>query len=237
MNITRRTGSLAPARHIPGYPSSPADSNGDSNRAPRTQRRDMIDLPLLVGLAAVGFTALYFISDLIEVAQGGFSTFRLSLTYAGEAAIPLFVIGLYAAQRPRIGRLGLVGAVAYAYAYVFFTSTVVYALIAHAPNYKAVVKVFGAWMTIHGLIMLVGGLAFGLAIARAGVLPRWTGVCLMAGVVLVVAASGLSDIARTIAAALPAAAFFGMGFALLSGRLTPRVRQPRTARAHQNHAP
>jgi hypothetical protein len=48
------------------------------------------------GLAAIIFPALYLISDLIEVAQGGFSTVRLSLTYAGEAAIPLFVLGLYA---------------------------------------------------------------------------------------------------------------------------------------------
>jgi hypothetical protein len=178
-----------------------------------------MSLPQLVGLAAVVFTAVYFISDLIEVAQGGFSTFRLSLTYAGEAAIPIFVIGLYAVQRPRIGRLGLFGAIAFAYAYVFFTSTVVYALIADIPDWKALVKVFGAWMTVHGLIMLVGGLAFGLAVVRAGVLPRWTGVCLMAGVVLVVAAAGLPNIARTVAAAVPDAAFIGMGVALLTGRL------------------
>jgi hypothetical protein len=70
------------------------------------------------------------ISDLIEVAQGGFSTLRLSLTFAGEAAIPLLVLDLYAVQRPRIGRLGAAGAVASAYSYVFFTSTVVYALVA-----------------------------------------------------------------------------------------------------------
>jgi hypothetical protein len=195
-----------------------------------------------VGLAAVGFTAVYLISDLIEVAQGGFSTFRLSLTYAGEAAIPLFVIGLYAVQRPRIGHLGFFGAVAYAYSYVFFTSsyvfftsTVVYALIAGTPNYAALVKVFGAWMTVHGLIMLVGGLAFGLAVVRAGVLPRWTGVCLMAGVVLVVAASGLPNVARTVAAVVPDTAFIGMGLALLAnagsrapGRHAPRWRAQAT---------
>ena len=29
-------------------------------------------LPMLIGLAAVVFSALYFISDLIELAQGGF---------------------------------------------------------------------------------------------------------------------------------------------------------------------
>jgi hypothetical protein len=70
-------------------------------------------------------------------------------------------------------------------------------------------------MIIHGLVMLVGGLAFGLAVVRAGVLPRWTGMCLMAGVVLVAAASDLPNIARTVAAALPAVAFIGMGCALL----------------------
>jgi hypothetical protein len=131
-----------------------------------------IGLPLLVGLAAVIFSAVYLISDLVEVAQGGFTVFRLSLTYAGEAAIPLFVMGLYAVQRPGIGRLGFLGAVTYAYSYVFFTGTVVYALIAGTPNYTVLTKDFGAWMTVHGLIMLAGGLAFGLAVALAGVLPR-----------------------------------------------------------------
>jgi hypothetical protein len=172
-----------------------------------------------VGLAAVIFSAVYLISDLVEVAQGGFTVFRLALTYAGEAAIPLFVIGLYAVQRPGIGRLGFLGAVTYAYSYVFFTGTVVYALIAGTPNYTALTKEFGAWMTVHGLIMLAGGLAFGLAVALAGVLPRWTGICLMAGVVLVVAASGLPNIARAAAGAVPDIAFIGMGAALLSRRL------------------
>jgi hypothetical protein len=98
----------------------------------------------------------------------------------------------------------------------------VYALIAGTPNYTVLTKDFGAWMTVHGLIMLAGGLAFGLAVALAGVLPRWTGVCLMAGVVLVVAASGLPNIARAAAGAVPDVAFIGMGIALLTGRLKPR---------------
>jgi hypothetical protein len=216
MSRTEPRAALTPARRIPASDAAPGDGASGSTGTPPAQRRQTrINLPPLIGLAAVTFTAVYFLSDLIEVAQGGFSTFRLSLTYAGEAAIPLFVIGLYAAQRPRIGRLGFAGAIAYAYSYVFFTSTVIYALISGTPNYKALVKVFGAWMTVHGLILLLGGLAFGLAVARAGVLPRWTGICLMAGVVLVVAASGLPDVARTIAAAVPATAFIGMGTALL----------------------
>jgi hypothetical protein len=170
-----------------------------------------------VSLAAIGFTAVYLASDILEVGQGHFSTVRLILTYIGEAAIPLFVLGLYAVQRPRIGRLGLVGALAYAYSYVFFTSTVVYALVAHAPDYEGVTKAFGAWMIIHGVIMLIGGAAFGVAVVQAEVLPRWTGVCLAAGVILVAAASGLDVLARTVAEAVPAAAFIGMGSALLRG--------------------
>jgi hypothetical protein len=192
--------------------------SGAKPASPVPTTRDSVDVRVVVGLATIAFTAVYLISDLIEVAQGNFSMFRLSMTYAGEAAIPLFVLGLYAVQRPQIGRLGLLGAAAFAYSYVFFTGTVLYALIARTPNYHMLTKVFGVWMTVHGLIMLVGGLSFGLAVVQAGVLPRWTGVCLMVGVVFVVAASGLPNIARTMAEAVPATAFAGMGFALLSRR-------------------
>jgi len=170
-----------------------------------------------VGVAAIGFSAVYLASDILEIGQGQFSTLRLALTYAGEAAIPLFVLGLYALQRPRIGRLGLFGAVAYAYSYVFFASTVVYAIVAPAPDYQAVTTAFGAWMVVHGLIMVIGGVAFGVAVARARVFPRWTGVCLAVGVVLVAVASGQSTVARTIAEAVAAAALAGMGWALLRG--------------------
>jgi hypothetical protein len=174
-------------------------------------------LAVSIGLAAIGFSVVYLASDVLEVAQGHFSIARPALTYAGEAAIPLFVLGLYALQRPRIGRLGLFGAAAYAYSYVFFTSTVIYALAANTRDYQSVTKAFGAWMVIHGLIMLIGGVAFGIAVVRARVFPRWTGVCLAVGVILVAAASGQSTVARTVAEAVPAAAFIGMGFSLLPG--------------------
>jgi hypothetical protein len=229
MNRTETLKPFTPALRILAPNAASGEGNGVGIDTPATQRRQKpTDLLLVVGVAAVAFTAVYFISDLIEVAQGGFSTFRLVLTNAGEAAIPLFIIGLYAVQRPRIGRLGFLGAIAYAYSFVFFTSTVVYALISGTPNYTALAKLFGPWMTVHGLILLLGGLAFGWAVVRAGVLPRWTGVCLMAGVVLVVAASGLPDIARTVAAAVPAIAFIGMGAALLrvNARRPPGLTHP-----------
>jgi hypothetical protein len=78
--------------------------------------------------------------------------------------------------------------------------------------------VFGGWLTLHGAIMVAGGLAFGLAVIKAAVLPRWTAVCLMAGVVLVAAAAGMPTAVRAGAAALPAAAFIGMGVMVLRER-------------------
>jgi hypothetical protein len=169
-------------------------------------------------LAAILFSALYFVSDLIELAQGGFSTGQLALTYAGEAAIPFFAIGLYAVQRPRIGRLGLVGAVSYAYSFVFFTSTVVVALVNHTRDWNALVGRMGPWVGIHGAVMVLAGLAFGLAVIRAGVLPVWTGAALMAGVVLVAVSSGLPDIVQTASAGVRDLALTGLAASLLFAR-------------------
>lgn len=180
----------------------------------------------LAGAAAIIFSFVYLISDVVEVVQGNFSTVRLILTYVGESTIPLFVIGIYATQRPQIGWLGLFGAATYAYSYVFFASTVIYALVAGIPDYPALTAIFGPWMTVHGALMLIGGVAFGVAVVRARVLPRWTGVCLMGGVVLVALASGLPTFARAIAEAGPAVAFIGMGVSLLRERLDP-ADQPR----------
>jgi hypothetical protein len=175
-------------------------------------------LAIPVGVAAVVASALYFVSDLVELVQGGFSTPQLALTYVAEAAIPVFVIGLYAVQRPRIGRLGLFGAVGYAYTFIFYASTVVVALANRTSDWDALVAQFGPWVTIHGALMVVAGSAFGLAVIRAGVLPRWTGVALVAGVILVAVSSVLPAVAQTAAAGVRDLAFAGMGASVLLAR-------------------
>jgi hypothetical protein len=179
---------------------------------------------MLVGVATVVFSALYFVSDLVEFAQGGFSTPQLGLTYVAEVAIPLFVIGLYAMQRPRIGRLGLFGAVGYAYSFIFFSGTVVVALANRTRDWDALVAQFGPWMTIHGALMLIAGSAFGVAVIRAGVLPRWTGVMLVVGVILVASSSALPEVAQTASAGVRDLAFAGMGASLLGARRRPGVK-------------
>jgi hypothetical protein len=171
--------------------------------------------PALVGLAAVAFSALYFVSDLLELAQGGFSTVQLLTTYVAEAAIPLFVVGLYVVHRPHLGALGLAGAVGYAYTYVFFTGTVLLALVDRSRDWPALVADLGPWVPVHGALMVLAGAAFGLAVVRSGALPRWTGLTLVAGVVLVAAASTLPDAFQTLAAGVRDLGFAGMGVSLL----------------------
>ena len=135
--------------------------------------------------------------------------------YAAEVAVPLFVVGLSRVQRPRIGRLGLLGAVGYAYVYTFFAGTVVYALVEHTDDWSALNDRLGPWMTIHGVLMVIAVARWGWAVARAGVLPPWTGYTLIAGVILVAATASAPDLARTLAATVRAGAFLAMGAALL----------------------
>jgi hypothetical protein len=179
------------------------------------KRRGTESLAVLIGSGAVAFSVLYLLSDLIELAQGGFSTPQLALTYAAEAAIPLFVLGLFAMQRPQIGLLGLVGAVTYAYTFVFFTSTVVYGIVNHTHDWNELTTNFGAWITVHSVLMVVAGIMFGAAVVRAHVLPRWTGITLIVGMVLMTVTAGLPDVTRTMSAAVRDLAFAGMGAALL----------------------
>jgi hypothetical protein len=167
---------------------------------------------------ALVFSVLYFLSDVIEVVQGGFSIGQLWLTLAAEAAIPVFAVGIAILCWPRLGRLGRVSAFAYAYSYVVFTATVVYAMVKHTKDYQTLNDHLGTLMIAHGAIMVLAGLGFGYAALRRRLLPAWTCVCLMVGVVLVAAAQGLPDGAQLVAAGLRDLGFAGMGVALLRTR-------------------
>ncbi len=169
----------------------------------------------LLGSSAAIFSLLYWVSDLIEALQGGFSDGQLLLTLVAEAAIPRSLC-LWLVQRSRMGRLGAISAWAYAYAFVFFTFTVVYALVDGTPDYDALTDDLGPWMTLHGAIMLFAGIGFGVAVARAGILPAWTGYTLAAGVVLVVATQGAPEGFQLVAAAVRDLAIGAMGLAVVN---------------------
>jgi hypothetical protein len=187
-------------------------------------REPQHELAKLVGFSALTFSVFYFASDVIEASQGGFSDPQLWLTLIAEAAIPFFVIGLYLVQRPWIGRLGAVCALAYAYSFVFFTGTVVYALLNGTSDFSALSEELGGAMTVHGAIMLFAGLGFGYAVLHAGVLPRWSGIALMVGVVLVVVTQGMAEGPQLLAAGIRDLGFAGMGASLLGAGAPWRLR-------------
>lgn len=191
----------------------------------------------ILGLVAVNAFALYLLSDVLEVLGGGFSAAQLLLTFSAEANIPFVVVGLCMAQRPSLGRLGEAGALAFAFSYVLFAFTALYALVDGAPDYQVLSEQFTLLFVASGAIMLLGGLAFAVASLRAGVFPRWTAQALMAGIVLVVATQAAPDVVRLLPAALRDAGFIGMGVLLLRGRLTaepgetaPAAKSSSTAR-------
>lgn len=178
---------------------------------------------LLAASAALAFSMLYWLSDLIEVAQGGFSTGQLWLTLVAELAIPPIVLGLWWLQRDRLGRLGMVSAWAYAYVFVFFSFTVAYALLDGTPDYQALSDDLGLSMVLHGAIMLLSGIGLGVAVARAKVLPAWTGYGLAAGVTLVVATQGAPGASQLLAAGVRDLAIAAMGVALIAAGREGRV--------------
>jgi hypothetical protein len=108
---------------------------------------------------------------------------------------------------------------------VFFTSTVVYALVNHTHDWSELTTQLGAWLTIHSVLMVLAGVAFGAAVIRAQVLPRWTGITLIAGMVLMAVTVSLPDVTQTMSAAVRDFAFAGMGAALLR-RAQPEHRSP-----------
>jgi hypothetical protein len=174
----------------------------------------------LIGLLALVASALYLLSDVVEAIQGGFSDGQLWLTLIAEAAVPVFVVGLAVVHGPRFGTLGWLSAVAYAYSFVYFTGTVVYALVNDTEDYATLTDQLGAAMVIHGAVMVLAGLGFGFAARRARLVPAWTAAALMAGVVLVAVTQGLPEGVQLVAAGVRGLGFAGMGVALL--RLAPR---------------
>jgi hypothetical protein len=169
-----------------------------------------------VALGAIGAPLLHSVTDLMEWLQGGFSPLQLWANYLAFLPIPAILIGLYAAQRPRISRWGLVGAVLYGFAFVFFTFTTLLAILGKVPSYADLWEQLGPLYTVHGALMIAGGLLFGSATLKAQVLPRWAPVLFLAGLGLnlLITFLPVADLYQTLGTTLRNAGLMGMGWAV-----------------------
>ena len=182
-------------------------------------------LRLLIGLAAILAPGMHIASDFLEWMDGAFSTPQLYASYVAFLAVPFLMVGLYAVQRPKIGGMGLLGALLYGASFVYFAYTALYAAVAHVPNYEMLWQQLGGWYSFHGGLMIVGGLLFGVASLRAQVVPPWTAAVFLAGAGLNLAFGliPVPDILQTLGSLLRNAGIIGMGAALLR---SPADRHP-----------
>ena len=171
----------------------------------------------LVGIVTMVAAGLHLTSDILEFFSGGFSRMQLLINYIGFLPMPLIIIGLYSAQRPRIREPGLTGAVLYAVSFIYFTHTTLIALEDSIPTYEALWDRLGSVYTLHGALMVIGGVLFGIASLRAGVLKRTWVWLFTAGVVinLCISLLPLPDVVQIAGSTVRNAGLIGMGWELL----------------------
>lgn len=180
---------------------------------------------LLVGLTALASSLASVGSDVAELLSGGFSPAQLYVTYAAFVAVPFFMLGLHALQRPSSGWLSLTGAACYGAAFIFYAATAIHALVERTPDYASLVHELGALYTVHGGLLVVGSVLFGAAVIRAAAWPRWTGAALIVGgaLSLLLYLLRLPEVLQIVSSTVRNVAFIGMALAALR-RENPRGR-------------
>jgi hypothetical protein len=177
-------------------------------------------LNIAVGIAALVAPALHSLTDVMEWYHGGFSTAQLWLNYLAFLPMPWLLLGLYAAHDPRPNIFGLVGALLYGVAFTYFAHTTLYALAEGIPTYEALWSRLGELYTVHGALMVVGGLMFAGSAWRVGWLPAGALLLFAAGIFcnLLLALLPAPDILQTIGSAARNLGLMGMGYAILFKR-------------------
>jgi hypothetical protein len=199
------------------------------------------------GIAAVAAGVIFIAvqinhphSDLAAVTTTEWAV-RNSLKVLMAALALVGITGMYLRQVRQIGLLGLIGYVLFSAGYltimsVAFVSAYVLPTIAEtAPSYVSDVLAAGTngsaagdiglmqtAFNVSGLTFLGGGLIFGIALYRAGVLARWAAALLAVASVLTVSLAVLPDAFYRFLAFPNSIAMIGLGWSLWSSvRKTP----------------
>lgn len=177
----------------------------------------------MVAAGAILAPVLHSVTDVMEWLHGGFYPAQLWLNYLAFVPLPAVILGLYAVQRPRISMTGLSGALLYGFAFVYFTHTTLLALERATSDYQNLWEHLGWVYTLHGGLMIAGGVLFGGATLRAAVLPRWTAILFLSGIALnlVLGLLPVPDVLQTLGTALRNAGLVGMGWAATGSLPTP----------------
>lgn len=178
--------------------------------APRSTRRHPW------GGAVAGAGLLLVVSETVERIGGGLTPASYTATIAAFAAIAATAWILHRGQGHRAGRYGLV-------ATALFTigaglESVVDVIGFGEPTLAELQESTGLLGAIAGPALVIGTVAFGVAVLRARVLPRWTGIVAVTTPWLLVATSfGLPTAVASIGNMILGAALAAMGLQVARG--------------------
>jgi hypothetical protein len=172
----------------------------------------------LVGTVAVAAPILHTCTDAMEWYQGGFSATQLWLNYLAFLPMSWLLLGIYAVRAGTMGAVALAGAVLYGVAFTYFAHTTLFAVAVSAPDYATLWQDLGPTYTVHGALMVVGGLLFAGAAFRSKSLPVVAVVLFGGGLLvnLVLAVVPTPELLQTVGTAIRNAGLVGMGYSILS---------------------
>jgi hypothetical protein len=225
MNTTRRTAVI---------------TGSDKETTVRTAASKLIRLAglaaVVAGIIFVGIQPIHPPDELASVTTGAWAI----ITPVKTAMCLLFllgIVGLYARQVNKVGWLGLLGFLLLSLswtlqtAFVFAEAFILPPLAATAPQFvdgflgiasgRASTISLGAipaLYTLVGVSYVLGGLLFGIATIRAGILPRWAAGLLAVAAVLTPAAALLPHQIQRLAAVPVGFALAWLGYALWAER-------------------
>lgn len=178
-------------------------------------------LRTVVGITAILAPALHLASDVMELANGGFSRTQLIVNYIGFLAMPFLFVGLYAVQRESAHWLTLAGSLIYGASFVYFAHTTLRSLEDSVTNYPALLERLGGAYYIHGgALMVVGGSLFAITSLRARRLNKIGLLLFAAGIVinLIVAIIPVTEMWQLFGSVLRNVGLIGVGTGLLTSR-------------------
>ena len=165
------------------------------------------------------------------------------------------ITGMYLSQVRRNGVLGLIGYLLLGVGYLLIMSTtfvaafVLPSIAGTEPSYvRDVLAVFtggtatgdigllGMAFQVQSLCYLAGGLVFGIALYRAGVLARWAAALLAVGGVVTVVLSVMPDAFYRLLALPNGIALMGLGYSLWREQRTSSEPQPSVSTSQLNPA-
>ena len=149
-----------------------------------TESSPSVPWAIIVGASAIAGPALHTLSDVLEWYQNGYSATQLWLKYFAFVPMPWLLLGICLVHTPRLGALGIVGALLYGMGFVYFEHTVLYALTEGISNYTELKGRLGTLNTVYGTFMIYGALIFAWAVFHTKQIPRYSVFLLALGVVV-----------------------------------------------------